>query len=598
MKTTAQLSGKLLILASVMLLTGCAGNSSTSEHTNYPLTNRPHVSGIAYPQPNQKDVRRDTNISANLYLPTNGKGVDSSTLDKNVRLFRKEGGQAVPGIANTDGAGANITFSPGQLLDANTEYVFEVKGDLKDETGAAFVPFKSGFSTGAGPDLLPPPVTFASRQVYPPTSYSKADAPIASLTVGPDQRLYGVTLDGKVLRWNILADGTLSNPPTNIAPDELAGRAIIGLAFDPANAGVLWISHNAPLFTPDRQPAPDFSGEISKLILPKGTETRATLQRYVIGLPRSTKDHLTNSLAFNRSGDRLYVSQGSNSATGAVDGYWLRPERLLSGAVLQIDPRRDVSAGPINVQTAPCDPSAHCLTSGAYRPESGQPVTIYADGVRNAYDLVWHSNGYLYFPTNGSAAGGNTPRSPDGSAPALSNAPIQKDFLFKTNTPGGYFGHPNPLRQHYVLNGGNPSAAEDPGEVIDDLPSPDAKKGYPVGVRPDPKYRGYAFDFGKNRSPNGVIEYKSSAFGGKLKGKLLVVEYTGSSTVLVLTLRSDGNVAKAEKIGYADARAGLKRPLDLAEDPRNGNLYIAELEEQPTEVFAPKSRITLLKPVP
>ena len=46
------------------------------------------------------------------------------------------------------------------------------------------------------------------------------------------------------------------------------------------------------------------------------------------------------------------------------------------------------------------------------------PVTIFAAGIRNAYDLVWHSNGYLYVPTNGTAYG-DTPASPPGVAPAV-----------------------------------------------------------------------------------------------------------------------------------------------------------------------------------
>ena len=37
------------------------------------------------------------------------------------------------------------------------------------------------------------------------------------------------------------------------------------------------------------------------------------------------------------------------------------------------------------------------------------PLTIYASGVRNAFDLLFTSDGKLYAPTNGSAAGGNTP---------------------------------------------------------------------------------------------------------------------------------------------------------------------------------------------
>ena len=41
--------------------------------------------------------------------------------------------------------------------------------------------------------------------------------------------------------------------------------------------------------------------------------------------------------------------------------------------------------GPLDVHTEDADP---------YNPFApGAPLTIYATGVRNAYDLVWHSNG-------------------------------------------------------------------------------------------------------------------------------------------------------------------------------------------------------------
>jgi len=93
---------------------------------------------------------------------------------------------------------------------------------------------------------------------------------------------------------------------------QLAGRAIIGLAFDPNNANNLWLSHNDPLFP---QPAQDFSGKISKLTLRVLILT--LMFRITSSVPRSAKDHLSNSLAFGPDG-KLY-SQGSNSAMGAPD---------------------------------------------------------------------------------------------------------------------------------------------------------------------------------------------------------------------------------------------------------------------------------------
>jgi hypothetical protein len=69
-------------------------------------------------------------------------------------------------------------------------------------------------------------------------------------------------------------------------------------------------------------------------------------------LPRSAKDHLSNSLAFGPNG-KLYMTQGSNSAMGAPDNAWgNRPERLLTGAVLEIDPNRTtIPTGGFDVQT-------------------------------------------------------------------------------------------------------------------------------------------------------------------------------------------------------------------------------------------------------
>ena len=44
---------------------------------------------------------------------------------------------------------------------------------------------------------------------------------------------------------------------------------------------------------------------------------------------------------------------------------------------------------------------------------------------------------------------------------------------------------------------------------------------YPVGVTPPAEFRGAIFNFGLHESPDGLIEYKSDAFGGALKGKIL-----------------------------------------------------------------------------
>ena len=241
---------------------------------------------------------------------------------------------------------------------------------------------------------------------------------------------------------------------------------------------------------------------------------------------------------------------------------------------------------------------------GTYDPfASNAALTIFGSGVRNAYDLVWHSNGQLYVPTNGSASGGNTPATPNPlpagcanridsgtngaytgpSVPGLTAVGEQHDFLFRV-VGGGYYGHPNPVRCEWVLNGGNPTSGTDTAQVT----------AYPVGTQPDRNWRGNAFDFGLHFSPNGAIEYKSNTFGGSLRGKLLVVRYSAADDVIVLTPGGANQDIVASQTGVTGLTS-FTNPLDLIEDTSKGNIYLAEYPD-PSQSTLP-SRIVLLRPI-
>lgn len=527
---------------------------------------RPRVTGTA-PASGATNTPRDTAVNVDVALPNPGAGVEERTLNTgNIQLFRSSDSALVPGAINTSGGGDAIVYQPSVLLDASTNYTFKITEGVTDQAGNPFEPFSMTFQTGTTASVTPTPgVNFTQSEVY-------SGAALTSLRIGPDSKLYAASLDGTLYRWAIDNAGNLTNLQTFTG---LAGRAIIGLAFDPSNPKTLWVSHNDTIFV---QPAQDFTGKVSKLTLSNTSAFDATVQDYIVGLPRSAKDHLTNSLAFGPDG-LLYLTQGSNSAMGDVDNAWYnRAERLLSAAVLQIDPRR-TSALPINVQTEDYEGK-----TGAYNPYAANaPVKLYGTGIRNAYDLVWHSNGFLYAPTNGSAAGGNIPASPTGVTPvvpAVLNAPTQNDFLFMVKQ-GGYYGHPNPRRGQYAMNGANPTSGTDLAEVV----SEGSNSGYPVGVKPDSNYHGFAWDFGRNRSPDGAIEYKSNTFGGVLKNNLLVVEYSAGDDILALSLSANGSI-----VGITQVIAGLSDPIDLIEDTRNGNLYVAELLDK-----GASGRISLLR---
>jgi hypothetical protein len=217
--------------------------------------------------------------------------------------------------------------------------------------------------------------------------------------------------------------------------------------------------------------------------------------------------------------------------------------------------------------------------AGYYDPFApGAPVTLYATGFRNSYDLVWHSNGSLYVPNNGSSAGGNTPDDPNAPGDqALFGVSTQPDYLYRV-VEGKYYGHPNPVRGEYIMNGGDPTGGPDPAEVSE----------YPDGTQPDPDYGGVAYDFSRNRSPNGAIEYASGAFGGALKGSLLVVEYSAGKDVVSLVLDANGNVVGSDVL--RDAAGGtltFADPLDLVSDAASGRIYVAGFGDGSISLLTP-----------
>jgi hypothetical protein len=527
-------------------------------------------------------VSRTASVVEDLVLP-NG-AVDATSLTGGaVTLTRVDTGAAVAGQAFTSGGGDVVNFSPAAALAAATTYRFTVTSAARDVTGRAFLPFSVVFTTAEDTGQPGDGIAFDK------TVGVATGASFTSVAKGPDGRLYAGTLTGQIHRFPINADGTLgaatviNSVRAGATAANLPGqpaRTVIGMAFDPASTAanpVLWVTDNYQYAGVSN--VPDWSGRIGRLSGPDlGTYTAA-----VVGLPRSVKDHETNSLVFGPDG-ALYVSQGSNSAMGAADSTWgNRPNQLLSAAVLRLDPARLPATWPLNAQTA---------GGGVYDPyAAGAALTLYATGVRNAYDLVWHSNGHLYAPTNGSAAGGNTPATPSTlpaacarrgytgpAVPALTGVPTaETDYVFDVKA-GRYYGHPNPLRCEWVLAGGDPTGGVDPFEVT----------AYPDGTAPDPGYDlAGTYDAGLHASANGVVEYRGGAFGGALRGKLINVRYSASQDLQTFDV-APGGALSGRRTGIPGF-TGFSQPLDVTEDTATGYLYVTELGA---------NRITLLKPRP
>ena len=528
------------------------------------------------PENSSQNVSENTSVSTSILNLPNG-GINNATITtSSVYLIEEISGARVPANVNGTGGGDAITLVPSAALKLNTNYTFTITDSVRDLSGAPFIPYSSTFRTSS----------VSSSEVIN-AKFERITLPSAagrhsSLTVGPDGKLYALTIDGIIKRFTIDSDGGLGNPELIYSLQDAYGtrqeRLAIGFSFSPnatANNLEAYITHSSFMFLN----GPDWDGKLTKL---SGANLQ-NVQDVLVNLPRSAKDHLSNSIAFGPDG-ALYFTQGSNSAMGKADKTWnLREEHLLNAAVLRLDLGK-LTTLPLDVKTSE--------GGGNYNPYSANaPLTIYASGVRNAYDLLWHSNGKLYVPTNGSAAGGNTPESVAGtlrtdgttyngpSIPALTNVQqTQKDFLFRVEK-GGYYGHPNPLRGEYVMNGGNPTSSIDPAQV----------DAYPLGTMPDANWRGYSFDFQMNKSPNGVIEYKSNTFNGALKGKLMVVRYSQHDDII--TLMPGG--PNLDIISYNEGTSiegfsGFIDPLDLTEDVKTGNIYVSE--------YGGEGGIVLLRP--
>jgi glucose/arabinose dehydrogenase len=373
-----------------------------------------------------------------------------------------------------------------------------------------------------------------------------------AVVMGPDGWLWAGANDGMIFRYPIREDGTLDEPMliTSLQTAEKGKRLLIGLCFDPAATAdkpIAWVTHNYFAF----REAPEWTGKISRL----NGKNLETVEDVVINLPRSYNDHLTNQPSFGPDG-ALYIPQGSNSSSGAPDDYWgNRPERLLNGSILRLDVKKVPPGQPVDVLTKD--------GGGNYDPYArGAPLTIYAGGIRNAYDLVWARDGRLYVPVNGASNGGNVPAGND--SPALTNLPnAEHDWLFRI-TPGKYYGHPNPQQHHFVLNGGNPDGKQSIGIVPE----------YPIGTPPDPDWEPAILDVGEHCSADGIIEYRGNTFHGKLDRRLLICRYNAGSDILCVELNPNGNVTRVQD--GIPGLTGLKGPLDIAEDPRTGNLYVSE----------------------
>lgn len=215
------------------------------------------------------------------------------------------------------------------------------------------------------------------------------------LALGPEDPDSTVRGDGCIYAAN--GTGTIhricfddaKNVTSNTVVIDLNGAESVsnvqGIAFDPASdpSGEIHLYLGFAI-----GPDEPFSGRVARAVSSDGGVSYAVDEAFIQGLSRASfvVSHQTNGLDFGPDGC-LYIAQGNVSNAGYDV---IRAESRLSGAILRacfkdatggVDPAFDRDCGEGNTQQ-PCD------------------LEVFASGLRNPYDLVWHSNGRLYSTDN------------------------------------------------------------------------------------------------------------------------------------------------------------------------------------------------------
>ncbi len=322
------------------------------------------------------------------------------------------------------------------------------------------------------------------------------------------------------------------------------------------------------------------SGVLSRLTRDGATWRRTDLVR---GLPRSGENHAGNGLVLDRTGSRLYLAQGGNTNNGAPSKHFaFTPEYALSGAILSIDlaaigdrtfdlPTLDDPARPGTADAG--DPFGGAKGDNQARLAADGPVTVYAPGFRNPYDIVLTAAGRLYTIDNGANPNwGDFPRQAGGRC---TNEPRpggkrQEDTLHHIAAAGYYGGHPNPTR----ANPANVFAGQSPVG---------AAHAVECEFRPG-KRSGALTTF--PASTNGLVEYRSQAFGGAMAGDLLTASF--DNRIYRLQLHPDGRLSRKE-ILFEDV--GLV-PLDVTAqgdgDLFPGTIWAGNFADGSITVFEPE----------
>ncbi len=425
-----------------------------------------------------------------------------------------------------------------------------------------------------------------------------------SLQFGPNGNLYVAERDGFI--WEYEVERTNTNTYAVTGSDKIGliekmtnhnddgsvnnnvdGRLITGiLVTGTAAKPEIFVASSDP-----RQAAGpsgnDSNLDTNSVIISKLTKNgnNWSKQDLVRGLPRSEENHVGNGIQLSANGNTLFIAMGGHTNMGLPSNNFAGiPEYALSAAIVEINlnqignttydlPTLDDEDRPGTTDNN--DPFGGNNGKNMAILEANGPVSIYAPGFRNAYDLLLTDEGRMYTVDNGPNAGwGDLP-----AGNCLGNykdgGNTYGDGLHFIKNKGYYGGHPNPTRgsKNNTFNDSNPQSpiqgAANPTECTYKVPG---------------KGDGALHVFGT--STNGLAQYTASNFSGSMKGDLLAASFNKS------VYRIQLNNAGEKVIGLDKFFTNLGTPLDVTAQGDNdvypGTVWVADYAQNGIHIFEPK----------
>ena len=425
------------------------------------------------------------------------------------------------------------------------------------------------FVYGDPADRFRQPIIFGTKHLQHPRQQKKQNFPlVASIVYGPDFRLYlGTYRKGQIHAVSVGdAYKLLALCTHNIGE----GRSALGLTFSPFTNRLRLYFSSSTVFWKKWMPfeegwvngkieSVDFSWRYRRSGEKAEGACSFNQQEVVTGLPVSAHDHSVNKLEFSRDGRLLITIGGFTNGGISVPG-----RKRVAG-----DPPDDrfggVASNPFSAAIVSCP--VHKVTRITYdqytdpeksRVQNGTDCFVYASGIRNSFGMTLHTNGHVYVTDNGGSRG-NGEFALDCNGRSMKSTK-QKDKLFRVQR-GGYHGHPNLNRKecrHY------------PADAVQPILS------------------------GIESSTDGVMEYRSNVFGGRLKGDLVLTKFASNNRdgrVSQVRLSEDGGVVENGFIENLYKESGLtvvegpRGELVMSQVYQNGILFVYPKITKPEVTF-------------